>query len=480
MSWRWQLALAVLGALLVAALVWLWHDKMVMRWEATPRVSEAAAQNRMLGAVLLLRQAGHPVQVAGSLGALDLQSLPDGMLIIGDQIGVTAPANARQLLAWIRRGNTLVTQPRWATPAERARRGGAALEPEQSTEAEEIEEEIEEEGEEEVEEIEEKEPGKDNKQNNGAGKPVKAPPPEALVETDPIAARYGLLRLPLAGTRRPCTKEHEQATAGTSHRHTHCIPISQYKAPLYRLDVPGLSYPLTLDEGNGVLANVTGAAGAGAAPAPLWHDEKAEVMRVYGEGKGWVVMMAGNYFTNLDLINYDHGELLLQLAALGGPARPVTIVKSLSVLPWYTALWRNYQYPLSALAVFIALLFWSAVRRFGPVLAQPALERRQLMEHIAASGAWLWKTGDGRELLLGAARAETLALVRRRAPALLRLAPQQLAATLAREAGLDPEHLADALTGDAARQRLGQRLGQIPRFTRQIRLLQKLRNHYER
>ena len=454
MSWRWQLALAAAGALVVAALVWLWHDQMVLRWEAKTRVSDAAAQNRMLGAVLLLRQAGHPVQVAGSLGALDLRTLPDGVLIIGDQIGVTAPASAQLLLAWVRRGNTLVSQPRWATPAERARFGRAPAAPAESGE---------------VEEIEEKEA---SEKSEGAAKPIKAPPPEALVETDPIAARYGLLRLPLPRTRRPCTKEHEQATAGTSHRHAHCIPLSQYQAPLFRLDLPGLPYPLTLDEGSGVLASAAREAGAPAAPGSLWSDDKAEVIRVYGEGKGRVVLMAGNYFTNLDLANYDHGELLLHLAALSGPVRAVTIVKTLSVLPWYTALWRNYQYPLTALAVLLALLFWSAVRRFGPVLPQPALERRQLMEHIAASGAWLWKTGDGRELLLSAARSETLTLVRRRAPALLRLAPQQLAVTLAREAGLDPEHLAQALTGDCARQ--------APRFTRQIRLLQKLRNHYER
>ena len=451
MSARWQLVLAAASALLVAGLVWLWYDRMEQRWEAKPRLSDAAAQNRMLGAELLLRQAGHPVQVAGSLGALDLRTLPDGVLIIGDQIGVTPPATAQLLLAWIRRGNTLVSQPRWANPAERARLGPALPASEEDTEGD---------------EHEEKGPGQSEQASR-----TKVRPPEALVETDPIAARYGLLRMPL-GARRPCTKEHEQATAGTRHKHTHCIPLSQYKAPLYRLDLPGLAYPLTLDEGDSLLTSVPGLAGPQGAPAPLWSDQKAEVIRVYGEGKGRVVLMAGNYFTNTDLASYDHGELLLHLAALGAPARAVTIVKTLSVLPWYTALWRNYQYPLSALAVFAALLLWSAVRRFGPVLPQPALARRQLMEHISASGAWLWKTGDGRELLLSAARTETLALVRRRAPALLRLAPQQLAATLAHEAGLDPEHLAQALTGDCARQ--------VPRFTRQIRLLQKLRNHYER
>ncbi|MBC7452221.1 MAG: hypothetical protein H7335_00655 [Massilia sp.] len=264
---------------------------------------------------------------------------------------------------------------------------------------------------------------------------------------------------------RKCSAEHEKATAGTAHKHKHCVAANQFKAWEYRLDLPGAAYPLRLDEGNGVLVSMPGAA------APLWADEKAEALRVYAEGKGRVVLMAGNYFTNADLRNFDHAELLLALTGLNA-ARSVTLVRSLDVLPWYQALWRRFHDVLIALAICAALLFWMAVRRFGPLLPQAAPERRSLMEHIAASGAWLWKAEGGRQLLLDAAREETLSLLRRRAPALFRLPSQKLPGALATASGLDPEHLAQALHDDAARQ--------PTRFTRQIRILQELRNHYER
>ena len=452
MSRRIQLVLGLLAAALVAGLAWLWHDNMELRWLTLPRSSQAAIENRMLGATMLLRQRGTTVSLAGSLGALNLRTLPDGTLIIGNEDGITAPETAQLLLAWVRRGNTLITSPRRVLPAERA-----SLTASQAPTTND-------------------EDGDDDEEEGTKPVVVTLPvrkaearrprltPPAALVETDPLAARYGVRRRGSSALRQ-CSEEHEKATAGTTHKHTNCVPAKQYKAPEYRLDLPGAAYPLRLDEGNGVLASMPGAM------APLWADEKAEALRVYGEGKGRVVLTAGNYFSNADLRNFDHAELLLALTGLNG-ARNVTLVKSFDMLRWYQALWRHFHDVLIALTVCAALLLWMAVRRFGPRLPQSAPERRSLMEHISASGAWLWKAEGGRQLLLEAAREETLSLLRRRAPGLFRLPSQALPGALASASGIDPEHLAQALHDDAARQ--------PTRFTRQIRTLQELRNHYER
>ena len=477
MNRRLQWAVGVLVAVCIGALVWLWFEHLELRWEARDRVSQAAAENRMLGATLLLRQRGYAVALTGSLGSLDLRTVPDGTLIIGNEHGVTTPESAQLLLAWVRRGNTLVTSPRWAGPGERAPwADGAGPGDEDDEPADKHEEKA----------GPEPEPASDQAPAPAPQKaPQKAPDqaqaeapagaanmqrkrrpgPPALVEIDPLAARYGVRRTYLKRLPR-CSKKHEDATAGTDYKHTNCIPAKDYTHTVYRLELPRSDYPLTLDEGLGDMFTMPGAG------APLWGDDKAEVLRVYREGKGQVVFMAGNYFTNSDLNNFDHAELLLALTSLNPSARSVTVVKSLDVLPWYKALWRSFHYLLVALAVSVALLFWMAVRRFGPMLAQPAIERRSLMEHIAASGAWLWQAEGGRELLLGAAREETLALLRRRVPALFRLPSHQLPAALARDSGLDSEQLLQALHDDAARQ--------PTRFTRQIRTLQELRNHYER
>ncbi len=416
---RGQTAFALGSVLLLAVLGWVLKDQFELKTVAERRVSPEAVQNPLLGASALLRGAGHPVVMAPSLGTLNFAQLPGGVLIVGESAGVTLPATASQALAWVRQGNILVTQPRLATDDERERRDDPeheADEPEQ-------------------------------------------------IETDPIAQRFGVVRDHAPARTRPCPPKPEKTSTGTTRTLPTCTPAKQYRAPVLSPDLPGFDYPLTIDHRDRLF-------GTGDGPDPLWADTSAGSVRAYAEGKGLVVIVAGDYFTNGNLQQHDHGELLLKLAALHGQAAPVTIVRNVAMLKWYQALWHHFHMLLIALALCIVLVLWMALRRFGPMLPAPNVERRSLMEHIAASGAWLWKTGDGRTLLLEAARHETLALIRRRVPALMRLAPRELAATLAHGAGLDPAHLAEALHGDASRK--------VPIFTRQIRLLQELRNHHER
>lgn len=461
MNLRIPLAIGLAVTLVAAGLTWLWFDQMEKRWTAKPQISRAAAENPMLAATLLLRQDGRPVKVAGSFGEISFATLPPGTLIIANSTGITSPAAAEAMLAWVRRGNTLVTEPRWAHAAERAAllAGDPELAARAADEAGKLEE-AENGGDSAASAKEEKEDSK-----------ASAPPAPPLIETDPLAARFGvrqlyLYRMPKCSERADATGKAERKAVKPAATRRHCIPASEYVPRLLSLVPPDAPYALTLDESNVTLETMPGAA------APLWADAKADGLRVYGEGKGKVVMMAANYFNNVDLKNYDHAEVLLLLASLSQTGKHVTIVQMLDVLPWYVALWQHYRYLLIALACMLALGFWMAVRRFGPVLPQPAAERRSLMEHIAASGAWLWKADGGSALLLAAAREETLALLRRRAPGLLRLPPQEQAGALARDTGIDPEQLVQALQADAA---------QHPaRFTRQIRTLQELRNHYER
>ncbi|UUZ49463.1 DUF4350 domain-containing protein [Massilia sp. B-10] len=69
-------------------------------------------------ATLLLRQRGHTVTVASTLGETAITGLPDGTLLMADTFGTLSPEKAEQLLAWVRRGNTLIAQPRYISDAE--------------------------------------------------------------------------------------------------------------------------------------------------------------------------------------------------------------------------------------------------------------------------------------------------------------------------------------------------------------------------
>lgn len=422
---NWSALAAVVVLLGGAALAWLWFDNMEQRWTARVRQSEAAARDQMLAATLLLRRNGHPVRSAGSLGELALDDMPDGAVLVGDGVGVVSPPKAAQLLAWVKRGNTLITQPRAATPAElRAATGVADPVP------------------------------ADLRRKY----PQLREQPADLVEVDPVAALLGVRQA--YERNKPMCERLTEPVPGKNCRETDTPP------PLAYLAAPGAGHRLELETANSKLLALPGA------PAPVLQDAEGRAVRVYRVGQGRVVMLSRNLFANRDLNRYDHGELLLALASLQRAGKTVTIVKHVDAIPWYQELWRHARPMLVSLALALALLLWKALRRFGPRLPRPVQARRSLVEHIDASGAWLWKADGGRELLLEAAREDTLALIRRRTPAVLRGSPAAINSALAGTHGMSEA------TVDAA---LHQRASHLPqRFTRQIRTLQIMRKHYER
>ncbi|UUZ55028.1 hypothetical protein LP419_03765 [Massilia sp. H-1] len=250
-----------------------------------------------------------------------------------------------------------------------------------------------------------------------------AGPLAAMLESDPIAVRFGVRQSYLPPSAACLAKRKLRTPRVRGQANNSCpAPIPECEAQeITHLTVPGTAHLLELQTNRAALVSLTGAC------LPLWSDVENNSVRIYPEGKGQVVMLATNYFDNDDLQHKDHAELLLALTSLNAAAH-VTVVKYLDVQPWYQLLWARFHMLMIAFAVLLALSMWAAVRRFGPLLLKQlqAVERRSLMEHIDASGAWLWKADGGPAVLLEAARAETLALVKRRAPGLMRLPADEL------------------------------------------------------
>jgi hypothetical protein len=434
--------IALGAALLVGACTWLWFEVMEQVWEPQRRLSVNLAGKPMLAATRLLERRGYQVDVYKLLGDANLDALPDGTLILADNNGQMSEAQARQLLAWVRRGNTLVAQPRWS--------GGDDNDD-------------------------------DERPAPGARRKFRL---KRLDEEDPLGAHAGVTMafaedmrdscdtgLPPPRKRRP-----SPATAGDGDGDGDGDG-RQYdgETQFTCVTAPGGRYPLVLETSDEVLASLDTESGAkpDTTRKPLWSDPDAVALRVYAEGRGKLVMMSDNFFNNARLPRYDHAELLLTLAALQPAARRAMIVQDINATPWYLALWRSGSMALSALAVLLVLLLWRAMigGRFGPLLPEPAGARRALLEHIEASGNWLWKVSGGRAVLLGAARRETLALLARRAPELRLLEGNALCARLARLHGIDETALQEALHAEAS--------AQPAVFTRQIRTLQQVRISYE-
>lgn len=427
--------IALAAVLFVGACTWLWFEVMEQVWEPQRRLSVNLAGKPMLAATRLLERRGYRVDVYPLLGDANLDALPDGTLILADNNGQMSEAQARQLLAWVRRGNTLVAQPRWSGVDD----------------------------------------NDDERPAAGAKRKFRL---KRLDEEDPLGAHVGVT-MAFADTMRdscdtglaPPGKRQaaRPAAADGEEEDDDDDDGREYEGETQFTCVaaPGGRYPLVLETSDEVLSSLH------ATRAALWSDPDAVAVRAYAEGSGTLVMVSNNFFDNAHLPRYDHAELLLTLAALQPRAKHAMIVQDINATPWYLALWRSGAMALSALAVLLVLLLWRAMigGRFGPPLPEPAGARRALLEHIEASGNWLWKVPGGRALLLGAARRETLALLARRAPELRQLEGNALCARLARLHGIDETALQEALHADAS--------AQPAVFTRQIRTLQQVRTSYE-
>ena len=427
-------ALACVAAL--AGCVWLWYALMERSPSAVPYISPLAIDNPMLAAGTLLKQHGYSVNVEKRLGGAGLATLPGGTLILADNNGQVDPVQAAQLMDWVRRGNTVVLQPKWVAVQYR---------------------------------------DEDNARRPDTRKRL-AP----LTEPDPLGARFGVglsyrnkLRAncdTVNGAAAALPPEDDEVLEDDENVEDEEESTTTDKPKDLRqltcVTLPGGRYPLTLDTGTEVLHTLR------AGRQPLWSDFDGMSVRVYAEGRGHVAMVSDNYFNNQRLPRFDHAELLLGLARLNQQGRNVMLVLHADAAPWYAMLWRAAWMPLTALAVLLALLLWRAARRFGPMLPEPGTERRSLLEHIEASGNWLWRAKGGREVLLAAARQETQALLRRRAPELQQLGDDERAARLARLCNAPLIDMRSALHGPAAPHPAA--------FTRQIQLLQQVRTHHER
>lgn len=413
---------------IIAGCLW-WFNTFEKRWTARHYTSEALRNNPMLASTRLLSNRGFTVRNETTLREALLKPLPGGTLLIAENGGIVSPEQANLLLAWVRKGNTLIMRPKWGSNVD--------------------------------EDDDEAEEDADAAQQHDKG--------AARTETDPVAAHFGVA---LKRVKCEC-KNREPAPPKEPGPYTPPEFTARAADRLTDFTLPGASYALQLD------ASYVGMQAHKSRPVPLYSDAIGDAVRIYAEGRGHVVLVAQNYFNNHHLARYDHAEMLLGLAQLrqgtsdGKPsAAHFIVVRDIDMAKWYEALWDNFRPALIGIGCMLLLLLWIALRRFGPTLPEPTQERRSLIEHIDASGRWLWKIKGGRELLLEAARAAANRAWQRRNPKLLRLHPDQQIERLAEASNLAVADVIDALRHPA---------GKTPAaFTRQIHTLRQLRKSHER
>jgi len=164
-------------------------------------------------------------------------------------------------------------------------------------------------------------------------------------------------------------------------------------------------------------------------------EEGVQILRRH-LGAGSVTIVSDlDFITDLSLGNYDHAEALYHLVDGRGT---VWMATHSGMPPLFQWLWE--QAPAAIISALLILLVWllSAGRRLGPMLLDPIPSRRRIMEHIEASGRYLWKH-DNRDILTHAMLEDLERTARRRHPGWGDMSPDERATHIAETSGMTTE-----------------------------------------
>lgn len=201
--------------------------------------------------------------------------------------------------------------------------------------------------------------------------------------------------------------------------------------------------------------------------AQAWaNSAKATHMMQLNHGLGSIVVVTdADLWKNPAIDQYDNAWLLWYLTA----DTQVTLVFNTDHDNLVTLLLRYFPQALVALIALIGLGCWHAGVRHGPLQETPAPARRQLLEHLRASAAFMLRR-NGQQSLLQALRQDILRRVRRRHQGFDQLGVAEQWLVLSRLTGHPTRAISQAMSP-----RPKQRLNSAD-FSRQVAHLQSLRN----
>ncbi|MDA8094502.1 MAG: hypothetical protein M0T84_11475 [Betaproteobacteria bacterium] len=164
----------------------------------------------------------------------------------------------------------------------------------------------------------------------------------------------------------------------------------------------------------------------------------------YLVGKGIITVLSdGQFMENPHIGAWDNAAFFWALTHFHRSGE-VWLVYSADMPSLAAWLWSHAWAAVTSSVALLAVWLWTKGQRFGPRIAQPPLARRRLLEHIDASGRFLWRSGRHTKLVEGARRA-LLEQLEWRYPGVAHLPTGQQREYLARLSGVAPEIIEDAL-----------------------------------
>lgn len=192
-------------------------------------------------------------------------------------------------------------------------------------------------------------------------------------------------------------------------------------------------------------------------------DPAIEILDDYGThflfyyyGTGMISILSDMQFIHNQAIGqYDHAQFLWSLIHFERPARQIWLLRlpnlsgitktATNNIPSLGQLvWLKWWAVVISASILLLFWLWHIMSRFGPLLPDPPNTRRRLLEHIEASGHFLWRYHQTKFLLRGARQAvlNKLASVH---PDWIGLSPSELSQQLAPRGKLSAEEIEEAL-----------------------------------
>ena len=117
----------------------------------------------------------------------------------------------------------------------------------------------------------------------------------------------------------------------------------------------------------------------------FWHEERVE--------NGRISLLASlDFLGNSALDKADHAELLWYLVhRQHEQPQAVWLIHQDDMPPLWQLLWKHAWPFVIAVLLLVPLTIWAYSPRFGPSQPTPPPHRRRILEHIEASGLFMWK-----------------------------------------------------------------------------------------
>lgn len=161
----------------------------------------------------------------------------------------------------------------------------------------------------------------------------------------------------------------------------------------------------------------------------------------YRLGDGWIGLFSElDFLNNWRIADYDHSDYLWQLVHSEEEPGKVWLQYQPYVPGLLELLWRFAWPLLVGLSITLAALLWASSQRLGPVLIGAGREQRSLLEHINASGQFLWRHGEAGKLV-DAVRQRTLQRIMQQHPGWQQLSEPEQIEHIAALSGLDKQQV---------------------------------------